>query len=152
MAFIYSTDEIVAKRMYNTGVSKKSKISEFVNFGWYRETKQPNGYMTICSRLAVKACISDKAILGYDPETNELIIIPAIIGGNMDVTGVKNSNTRYIAGLKFLRAIGFTDQNLPLGRYEANIDNDGYIHVYLNRRLPEDEQPVYNGEAVYGAE
>lgn len=153
MAFIYSTDASVAKTMYRIGKERKrSKVRTFVNFGWNAKTKKPNGYITICARLVTETCLADKAIMGYNKESNELVIIPSITQGNIDVLKILNCNTRYISGRKFLLAVGFNDSNMPLGRYEAIAEKDGMIYVYLDRRLPEDEQPIRNGEVIYGAE
>ena len=146
MAFVYSTDEDVKKWIEAMKTRRASKyqskrIPEFVAFHANERSKRKlSGKMHICSRLARKAILGNRVVLAYSKENNELMIIPSIVGNFNCCAAIAGSDAVHISALKFLLAVGFTRENLPHGRYEAQIEDDGNIHVYLNKPLYEDEQ------------
>ena len=147
MSFIYSTDKDVQMRistMCKRGAKRRKSKVDYVSFvGCGRSTGKTTGKMNICANLSKRLALPTKSrvVLAYDKENNEIAIIPTF-GGNFDCynAGAKGSETRTITALKFLLAVGFDRENLPYGRYEAQINDDGNIHVYLNKPLHDDEQ------------
>ena len=85
--------------------------------------------------MAYRANLLKTALIGYDDESNRLLIKPTV-DGNMTVS--KNNGGYKISARPFLTAVGLNDS--LHGRYEAHINNDGDIIVELNKPLPEDEQ------------
>ena len=137
MGFIYSTDDLIKERLYARRNFEKCKAREFIAFNI---SGRYTGKIIICARLARQACLMNKVILGYDAENNELIIKPSV-NGNLKCNKTSESiDTMYVSARNFMFAVGFTDETMPYGRYEARVEDDGNIHAYLNNPLPEDEQ------------
>ena len=130
MAYIFSNEILLRTR--RGGVARRSPIREFVSV-----VKSDTGtHLGICAKLAYKANLLKTALIGYDDESNRLLIKPTV-DGNMSVS--KNTNGGYkISARPFLSAVGLNDS--LHGRYEAHINNDGDIIVELNKPLPEEEQ------------
>lgn len=130
MAYIFFKRNISANPQ--GGVARRSPIREFVSV-----VKSDTGtHLGICAKLAYKANLLKTALIGYDDESNRLLIKPTV-DGNMTVS--KNTNGGYkISARPFLTAVGLNDS--LHGRYEAHINDDGDIIVELNKPLPEEEQ------------
>lgn len=67
MSYIYS-NKILAQGGYNR------KIRNFV------AVLKSNNKISIKKKLAQEVCLNETCILGYDPDTNKLIIIPSLDG------------------------------------------------------------------------
>ena len=162
MGFVYSTDEAVKKWIEAMRTKRGSKytttIPDFVAFHGNKKSREEiSGKMQICARLARKAFLSNKVVkvvLAYSKENNELMIIPSIEGNFRCNEANAGTDAKYISTLKFLLSVGFTRENMPYGRYEAKIESDGNIHVYLNKPLYDDEQSkkLKRGVKRYGVE
>lgn len=138
MGFIYSTDKIVTERLANKW--KLKTTIDYVSFNGSKGTA--TGKLVVPSKVAAKAQIfnaENHVTLGYDALNNEIVIVPN--GGNFTMYKTdKNSGTIACSTLKFLLAVGFAREDIPYGRYEALVDTQNVIHVYLNRPLNDDEQ------------
>lgn len=150
MAFVYSNDDgmqdLIWRMRYGgrSGARESKKVREFVAFHGKssRRSVHASGKMQICSRLAAKMSTQENVILAYAAENNELMVIPSKHGNMKCARVVDGSQARYVMVLPFLLAVGFNRDNIPCGRYEANCDELGNIHVYLEKPLPDDEQSV----------
>ena len=126
MAYIYSNDVVFHK------TKPKNKIGDFVSVTIKKGAK----LLCIKKNLARTVCLGKKCILGYDSDTNKLIIIPAIDG---DINIECSDNTSpIIFATKFFKAINL--RNVPPLRYEATVDENSNIVADFNRPLPFEEQ------------
>ena len=148
MAFIYSisarVEELMKQFAHKREVSTNNRaVRNFVAFHSTQSKCNPHGAsgkMAISAELSLQMGTSEKVICGYDEDSNELIVVPTI-HGNMDCRkSNKYSNSRYIIMRSFFKALGFNRCEFPHGRYEASVDEGGNLHVYLERKLPDDEQ------------
>lgn len=124
MAMIFSTDELFNKRRK---IIKYSRPKYFVCF--MRKGGKPSGIINISQGLMEKTTLSKKVILGYDNEANELVLIQSE-KGNITITRAVCCTHASIG--KFLEYAGFEEENFPVGRYKATVDENGYIRVNLN--------------------
>ena len=125
MAMTYSTD---------TNFNKYRKYRTEKNFVCFmNKNGKPNGMINISQGLMRKTTLSNKVIFAYDHDENKLVIIQSE-KGNINIT--TSPSCAHASIRKFLLFCGFADENLPVGRFKASVDETGYIHVYLNCPLP----------------
>lgn len=135
MAFIFSTDksylDFIAKP--KTKRRKQTCFAAFMRSAENAESNYSTGIVRLSGDISVKSGMLRKAIVGYDKELNEIIIIPTL-SGNINVTKTDSTRTNYgnLALRKFLLSQGFTRNNLPKGRFKADVDSEGNVHIYLN--------------------
>ena len=126
MAFIWSNDE-----RFNKKPPQKNEVEHnFVSF-W---SNSSCGTISagVGRGIMAQTTLSPKVLVGYDDEKREFII-KQTQDGNLKVC--RKTQTPSIAVTKFLLGVGFTKETAPQGRYFADVDENGYIHAYLNRPL-----------------
>lgn len=93
------------------------------------------GNITVSNALALAVNLGNNCVLGYDKDLCELIIVPKITGNIKVSTKCGSGTTKRVNAARFLRAVGFTDDTMPTGRYLVRLDDDGNIRVMLNQKL-----------------
>lgn len=138
MGFVYSTDssytEFIKKRVIH-----KQRENMFALFTRSATSENNStGQLNISAAVARKANTLKTAIVGYDKDKRELIIIPSIVG-NITVSKMSSGYTGDFYGslalLRFLLSQGFERKDIPKGRFAADVDDEGNIHIYLDRPL-----------------
>ena len=122
--FIFSTDKDFTKRKNYRG------RNGFVSF--MRKGGKPRGIVNISQKLLWQTPLSTYAKVGIDKENNEMIIC-FTHDGNLKVV-TSPSLTHIVLHELFIYA-GYDESEIPVGRFTADIDKHGYIHVYLNKPL-----------------
>lgn len=130
--FLMSTDKFYKEYLNSRRIKKTAIEPNYCTFNVARGAG--NGHITVSNALVLATNLGKNCVLGYNSDTNELLIIPDITG-NIKVTTSGRGSTKKILALQFLRAIGFTDDAIPTGRYLARLDDDGNISVMLNQKL-----------------
>lgn len=134
MSVKYSTDKKILDHMnqYLPYEGYKKGKTPFVFFNNRKKGDQCRAFLS--TRLIDLTCMVEFVKLAYDDETNELWIIPSLTEGNIkcSITG-RNNRVCSVPCYGFFKAIGLV--NLPEGRYSANVDKDGNVHVYLDCKL-----------------
>ena len=142
MSVKYSTDKKILDSMnkYLPYDGCKKGKTPFVFFNNRKKGDQCRAFLS--TGLMDLTCMVERVMLAYDDETHELLIIPSLTEGNIkcSITG-RNNLVCSVPCYGFFKAIGLV--NLPEGRYSANVDKDGKVHVYLDCKL---ERRVRKGE------
>lgn len=141
MGFIFSTDESYTNFKRKKVVRGQLSTRMHVTFTENHKSKyKKTGCLYTSAALSRRVCLGAKAIVGYDKEANELVIVPSLIG-NIKVS--KNTSTMgglycFISLANFLLSQGVKEEDFPVGRYEVSVDEENNIHVYLNKPLPKE--------------
>lgn len=143
MAFVYSTDSSYTDYLnHKTPRAKLDKL--FVTFQRNARTENnATGQANISAGLASLTTMQPKAVVGLDKEANEIVIIPTAVG-NISVIKLKSGFFTYYGSIalnKFLRSQGIEKKDFPKGRFAADVDDEGNIHIYLNRPLKGIDKP-----------
>lgn len=124
----------------------KKTYPKYVSFGGDSVRKR-NGLMLMTKELANEFVNNNelfggngyRVFVGYNADTKEIIIAPNETDGDIKIT--KSSKKHKLIALgKFLHFVGFNKEDMPYGRYEAEVDKSGHLIVYLSKPLYEDEQ------------